>query len=131
MSSAPEIQAEIVFLPEYEGGRKSLPGFGGPPIYRPFIAHLSPFYRPHIVIQDRTVCRAITDSDGYNRETYLGVQFVAGPSSPIANVPDTYRMSLTYFPRINYSAAQPGATFTVREGCRIVGHGVVKARQDG
>ncbi len=30
-----------------------------------------------------------------------------------------------YYPRVDYSALQTGVTFTVREGGRIVGHGVV------
>ncbi len=36
-----------------------------------------------------------------------------------------YPLRLMYYPRVDYSTLQTGVTFTVREGGRIVGHGVV------
>jgi translation elongation factor EF-Tu-like GTPase len=119
MKLKPEIEVEVVFLSEDGGGRKSLPGFGGPQ-----------FYRPHIVMQDRGVPHSTTGSDERNSEHDLGVEFVEAPETPIANLASSYRLSLMYYPRVDYSAVQPGAKFTVREGGRIVGHGVVESRRD-
>ena len=39
-------------------------------------------------------------------------------------------LELMYHPDLPYSDVQPGATFTVREGGRIVGHGVVLSRTE-
>ncbi len=119
MNLKPDIEAEVVFLSEHEGRRKSLPGFSGPT-----------FYRPHIVMQDRGVRHSTAGTNAQNSEHYLGGQFIEAPETPIANLAGSYRLSLMYFPRVDYSAVQPGATFTVREGGRIVGHGVVESRRD-
>jgi len=37
---------------------------------------------------------------------------------------------LVYFPEVSYSHVEEGATFTIREGSRVVGHGVVLERAD-
>jgi hypothetical protein len=40
-------------------------------------------------------------------------------------------MDLMYHPQVDYRELIPGATFTVREGPKIVGHGRVLKREDG
>lgn len=39
-------------------------------------------------------------------------------------------MELMYHPRVDYSEVASGAEFTVREGGKIVAHGMIKSRED-
>ncbi len=110
----PKIYAEITFLRKHEGGRESLPIMG-----------IKAKYRPHLVIQERTVRDAIVDYNNVICEPYLGVQFeheILESESPADEWTRTYELSLMYHSRVDYSSAVPGATFTVREGGKIVGH---------
>ncbi len=120
MGPTPKIHAEITFLREDEGGRKFLPIMG-----------IEAKYRPHLVIQERTVRKVLVDSDRVIREEYLGVQF-NNEIKELGLLADEwtrrYELSLMYHPRVDYSAVIPGATFTVREGGKIVGHGIVLRR---
>ncbi|XZE44083.1 hypothetical protein SH467x_003670 [Pirellulaceae bacterium SH467] len=114
------VHAEITFLCEHEGGRKLLPIMG-----------VEAKYRPHIVIQDRTVRKPVVESDGVIREPYLGVQFnkeLNDCESVSCEWTRRYELSLMYHPRVDYSAVLPGAKFTVREGGKIVGHGIALKR---
>lgn len=107
-----QIHAHVTFLTAAEGGRQS-----------PLVA--SDRYRPHIVVGDPDQRRAAVDADGVGTEDYLGVQFV-GSGLPMA--PGTaYEVPLVllYYPRVDYSALTIGATFTLREGGRVVGYGEV------
>jgi hypothetical protein len=96
------IRVEVVFLPTAAGGRRSLPSPG------------SGQYMPHLVADGGT--------------EYLGVRFVAGPQ-PEFGVRSEFVVALAYHPRVDYAALAPGATFTVREGPRVVGSGRVLGRE--
>ena len=115
----PIITAEIVFLRGDEGGRSRPPTFDR--------QHR---YMPHVVIQSRDVRRSRTDADGVNREPYEGVAFVDGPSNYIAGEVGLFMLDLMYYPAVSYADVQPGATFTVREGGKVVGHGAVLGRTE-
>lgn len=115
VEAQPRIVAEIVMLSSAEGGRTR--GITIEPDSR---------YMPHLAIDDRANRKARTDANNHSLEHYMGVLF-----EPALSVTDTatgsgqYPLRLMYYPRVDYSTLQTGATFTVREGGRIVGHGVV------
>jgi hypothetical protein len=109
-SERPQIEAEIVFLPPAEGGRRTLPEVG---------------YAPHLVLQDREVRAA-----ELNAIYMLGVRVLALPSDLALGEPGRLALELMYYPGVDYSRVVPGETFTVREGPRVVAHGVVLGRQD-
>ena len=54
---------------------------------------------------------------------------VEGPERIDYGEPVRGVLSLDYFPEMNYDALREGATFTVREGPRIVAHGMVLERR--
>ena len=56
--------------------------------------------------------------------------FFDGPSEFSFGEPVRCRLILDWFPEADYSPLVKGATFTVREGAKIVGHGVVLERSD-
>jgi hypothetical protein len=85
---------------------------------------------PHIVVQDRAVRTAVVDADRVIRELYQGVGFVEGPAEFELGDTAEFRLLLMYYPKNPYTDVRPGATFTVREGAKIVAHGVVKKRVD-
>lgn len=119
MSALPTITAEIVFLAPEDGGRVQLPEFG-----------LSSRYMPHLVVQSRDIRRSVVDADGVGREDYLGVAFVAGPLQFQFGESAEFELQLMYHPSAAYEALQVGATFTVREGGRVVAYGEVLSRSD-
>jgi len=80
-------------------------------------------YRPHLVVQDTTVRQAVSPADN-EIEPYLGVVFIEG-QVPIVGDPILATLALMYYPGVDYSALQVGATFTIREGPQIVGFGTV------
>ena len=118
-SARPIITAEVVFLRGDEGGRS-----------RPPIFDRQHRYMPHVVIQSREVRRSLTDPDGVNREAYQGVAFLEGPSNYMAGDAGRFVLELMYYPDLPYADVRPGATFTVREGGKIVAHGVVLDRTE-
>jgi hypothetical protein len=102
MRDSPSILAEVTFVPTSESGRHTLPqlqpwGEGG-------------WYMPHAVVDGET--------------EYLGVRFVDGPQ-PLFGVAGEYRLVLMYHPDVDYSALVPGASFTIREGEKVVATGRV------
>jgi hypothetical protein len=117
--SFPIITAEITFLRTEEGGRST------PPIFSD-----STRYMPHIVIQDRFVRKAVIGADRVIREAYQGVAFIDGPNDLQLGKSGQFRLVLMYYPNNQYASVQSGATFTVREGAKIVAHGVVVDRAD-
>lgn len=108
----PAIEAEVTFLRAEEGGRAA------PLRLEPG----SPFYMPHLVIGDP---RQKSPSG-----KLLGVAFRRSPLTLAPGDTATVRMDLMYHPQVDYRGLMPGATFTVREGPRIVGHGRVLKRED-
>jgi hypothetical protein len=111
MSSIAVVLAEVTFLPQSEGGRAEIPKLTGCG------------YWPHIVIGDPQQRSAIIDGHQIT-EHYLGVAFLSGPEVAPAGVPVEVELALIY-PGENYDAVAPGATFTIREGPRVVGYGRV------
>src|SRR5262249_23674318 len=112
----PSVEAQVTFLKHEEGGRVSLPSDLG-----------SGQYWPHLVVQSPAE-RQIKVVEGKVFDDHLGVRFVAGPTHPVAGQSLACRLELVYYPNVDYSALQPGATFTVREGGKVVGFGEVVAR---
>jgi len=108
---------DVTFLSADDGGRNALPSFV-----------VKPCYRTHIVIQEPTTRSPKIDKNGISNEEYLGVQFIDGPSSPEFNVSFRCTLRLMYHPSVDYSAIVNSATFTVREGGRIVGFGTVTSQ---
>ncbi len=114
MNELARIEADITFLPESEGGRKELP------------ANLSGGgYRPHLVVGDPSQRRAITVGNEI-QETYLGVAFLSGPEKVEPGKSFLAELVLMYWPHPMYESLVPSATFTIREGAQVVGHGRVK-----
>lgn len=114
----PQIIAEIVMLSPSDGGRTH--GIHIDNNVR---------YMPHLVVDDRSNRTAKTDVYGVSTENYLGVLFE--PAESLTD-PSTgsgrYPLRLMYHPSVDYNSLVVGATFTVREGGRIVGHGLVIQR---
>jgi len=88
-------------------------------------------YRPHIVIGDPTVreyredvlskAQLIYEGDG----EHLGVAFSDVDREPKEGEEVIAEMVFMYSPAVTYRDAIPGATFTLREGVRVVGFGTI------
>lgn len=88
-------------------------------------------YRPHIVVGDPrqrerredilSKAQLIREGDG----EYLGVVFSDVDREPKEGEEMTVELVFMYFPQVTYRDAVPGATFTLREGARIVGFGEI------
>jgi hypothetical protein len=115
MSKVPLVEAEITFIPQSEGGRSTPPS----------LISANGSYRPHIVVGDPDQRRAIMVGNEV-QETYLGIIFETGPLTVAFNKPLNAEFSLLYYPHPDYASVMPGATFTIREGAKIVGFGRVK-----
>jgi hypothetical protein len=101
MGSEPCILAEVLFLSEAEGGRRSPPQ---PPWGE------GRWYMPHAVVEGMA--------------EYLGVRFVDGPQVA-AGEPGRFVLALMYHPRVDYSDLRPGVSFALSEGGRVVARGQV------
>jgi hypothetical protein len=117
-SNLPIIECEITFLSEQEGGRKL---FGNGMLF-------DYQYRPHLVVGDINQRKSILDENRFNIEEYLGVAFVNGPEVIEPDKVIRTSMVLVYFPNVNYEKLIPTATFTIREGSKVVGFGSVITR---
>src|SRR5688572_4476737 len=111
MREAPTISTVVTLIPELEGPRLISPGA----------------YRPHIVIGPTTQREPITRGRTLV-EDYLGVVFVNQECLLVPGEEAEITMALAYHPEVSYAAVIPGATFTLREGPRIVGFGKVLSR---
>jgi len=94
----PTILARVAFLTPREGGRS-------------FDVRDAPEYRPYLVVG--------------STEDYLAVRFAGDGRTLPAGRDHDVRMTLVYFDETDYSRLVPGATFTIREGPRVVGSGTV------
>lgn len=81
-------------------------------------------YRPHLVVGDPDNKIAEKDSDNKLIEDYLGVEFISQSSSLVADKDIIAKVRLIYS-GVDYSALTKNATFTIREGGKIVGNGIV------
>jgi hypothetical protein len=114
----PFIEAALTLLPTSEGGRRG-----------PLDLSLEgSYYRPHIVVGDASQRQAIVGKGKIIVEEYLGVQF--RPAQVILLPSESARviMDLLYYPNVDYTRAVPNAEFTLREGGRIVGYGMILRR---
>jgi hypothetical protein len=91
----------------------------------PLLVSSGSSYRPHIVVGDPKQRQAITVGNVI-QETYLAVAFLSGPEQVEAGEPFLGELALIYYPHPVYDSLVPGATFTIREGPRVVGFGEVK-----
>ncbi len=112
----PIASASVTFIAAVDGGRETMP-----------YLNTEPYYRPHIVVQDPTIRHAAYDDAGMGNEQYMGVEFVDGPEDADFNVPLGCTLRFMYHPRVDYSTAIAGATFTVREGGRVVAYGTLNS----
>ena len=115
MSELPRIEVEVTFIPAAEGGRAE----------PPLLVTPDGSYRPHLVVGDPRQRRAVL-AGHFIDETYLGVAFVSGPERVEFDRAFTAELALIFDPHPAYDALVPGATFTIREGARVVGFGEVK-----
>jgi hypothetical protein len=112
------IEAEVTFIPESEGGRKAPP------------EHLSGNnYRPHLVVGDPTQRQARLIGNFIDEEM-LGIAFTSGPDKVQPGQTFTAKLQLAFYPHPAYDAIVPSATFTIREGAKIVAYGRVISRTD-
>jgi len=111
----PYVEASVTLLSEDDGGRTM-------PLD---LNNERASYRPHIVVGSSTQRRAILRNGNVIDEEYLGVQF--HPASMLIHPGETalVRMDLIYYPAQGYEKVIPGAEFTLREGGKIVGYGVI------
>ena len=72
----------------------------------------------------------MTEPDSVEHEAYQGVAFLEGPPNYVPGEAGRFVLELIYYPDPRYESVRPGATFTVREGGKIVAHGVVLDRSD-
>lgn len=112
MRDVPIITAAVTFLGPREGGRVRS-------------AVDAPTYRPHLVVGDPGQRYAVVDEAGVATENYLGVHFAGTGRELSLCVEHVVQLGLTYSPDVDYSELQPGMTFTIREGPRVVGFGRV------
>jgi hypothetical protein len=115
MDEWPHIKMQITFLPPTQGGRTT------PPV----LVSENGTYRPHIVIGDPMQRNAITVGNEI-REHILDLVFVSGPTDVRFGELIEAEAALMYYPQPEHASVVPGATFTIREGPKIVGYGLVK-----
>lgn len=86
----------------------------------------SPQYRPHLVVEGTRLDRARVDGQPSDEEHYIGVQFTGDGEPLTQGVEHVVELTLPY--DVDSTALTPGATFTLREGPTVVGHGRVLER---
>jgi hypothetical protein len=118
MSAKAYIDTEIVLLSKDEGGRSTpiLPiAYGGG-------------YRPHIVLQPRNTREPkIEMRDGMRccEDPFISVAFWSGDAPIPIGSPFKTTLFLSYYPHEMYRGCVPGASFTLREGSKIIGNGEI------
>src|SRR5580693_724580 len=117
MAKQAMVEAEVTFLPKSEGGRNFPDG-----IFQ------SLQYRPHIVIGDPMQLKPIIVDGNRLTESYLGIAFSNGPQKVKHGQPLKTTMLLVAWPMADYETVVPDATFTLREGGRIIGYGKILRR---
>jgi len=115
MDQRPTVIVEMTFLRPDEGGRVQVPG---PPFKD---------CAPHLVVQDPNVRRAIKKGTMIV-ENYLAVRLLSGPTEYEAGQAGIFHLELMHAPHVWYDVLQAGATFTVREGSRVIGYGTLIER---
>lgn len=108
----PRVRVRLKLLTKEEGGRDTS-------IYD------NSGYRPHIVIGNPDQHKLIIGEHEVGIENYLGVSFLGNERILELGYQYEVELALIYHPEISYDAIIKGATFTVREGRRIVAFGEV------
>ncbi len=91
---------------------------------------------PHIVIGDPNQKKSKTIGKDGNKtvstEHYLGVRFQNTPDFEYLPIEKKIKveMELIYIEKVDYDEAIEGATFTIREGARIIGYGKILNRRN-
>ena len=120
VGTIPIIEAQVTLLSAEEGGRK----------WPLRLSLVEGTYRPHLVVGDPHQRRALVNASGFGTEEYLGVQFLPASSDLGPGETAVVRMYLMFYdnaPAV-YERLIPGATFTIREGAKVVGYGRVLTR---
>lgn len=116
IENSPSILCEMTFLTSEENGRQNSFSPG---------ALNGCKYRPHIVMGDPNQRIAIVEDGNKLIEEYLGVCFYQCPESVELGEKFTGLLKLPYYPELQYEKVVENASFTIREGGKIVGFGTV------
>jgi hypothetical protein len=81
-------------------------------------------YRPHLVVGDPYQKTTNLDFDNKSTDEYLGVEFISQSTSLVPDK-DIIAEARLIYSGVDYSALTKNVTFTIREGGKIVGNGVV------
>ena len=89
-------------------------------------------YRPHIVVGPTSQRVAVVAEGSLLTEKYLGVCFWSGVEKIEPGETVSTKLALMYYAGSpdSYEDVVPGAEFTVREGPKVVGFGVVLRREE-
>jgi len=109
-----ELKVKVKLFSEKNGGRHHIP--------KDLLS--TGKYRPHLVVGDPNQKVAIVDENNVGTENYLGVTFVFQEGA-LEEEKEFNAIVATIYPDVDYSSLTKGATFTVREGHKIVGNGRV------
>ena len=107
------VTAEIRFLTEEEGGRRTS-----------IDMDIAALYRPHFVVQDQTTRKAIMDGNAAV-EPYIAMTFIDGPKEYRNGESGVFRFYCPYWMHPQHPALDAGTEFTIREGAKIVAGGTV------
>lgn len=109
-----EHRVKVKFYSKKNGGREKLP-----------IDLLSSGkYRPHLVIGDPNQRNVIHNEMKIGKEEYLGITFV-NQKTELKEEQEIEATISTLYSDIDYNSLTTGATFTIREGGKIVGNGKI------
>lgn len=108
------MECAVTFLSEANGGRKAPPVLNGG------------IFRPGTVIGDPSQRRAILDEHNHDTQAHFGITFESGPRVVPRDAEFIATAFLTFYPGVDYKEYVPGATFTMREGHKVVGFGTIK-----
>jgi len=84
---------------------------------------------PHIVVGDPSQCEAKVCEGNIITEEYLGILITDAPDELAPGSNADLTLVLMYWPDETYSNVVPGATFTLREGPKVVGFGEVLSKK--
>jgi hypothetical protein len=85
-------------------------------------------YMPHIVLGDPSQREALVGPNNTISEHYLGVLISDAPDELTPGRPIEVVFQLMYWPEERYDGIVSGATFTLREGSKILGFGTIRSQ---
>ncbi|MEM9413379.1 MAG: hypothetical protein AAGA30_19880, partial [Planctomycetota bacterium] len=107
------VTAEIRFLTENEGGRRTSIDLSGDSLYR-----------PHFVVQNRMNRKVKMDGNKCT-ELYNAMTFISGPENYVNGNSDTFCFYCPNWDQTDHPDLNTGTEFTIREGGKIVAGGTV------